>query len=323
MLVFLDESFRTHHPTEQKFGVLSGVGIPEDIFASFQQDWFEICRPYHGVVLKDGDDVHGKLLLNSTTFRVRRMIAASAHWSLAEDLLLYSRRRGIRVFGVVCFRSEFQSVVCADETKRGLTFSYLFERIDVYMRDKFPRRFAKIVFDDRGHGTNWKNGRAATNFLMRSQIGASYDTILRTPLFGVSKAKNYGLQLADLVTTVIGLRFQGGEHAADVEPLWRTVHGMLHVARVGERDQSSLKVMRSKNEKDSATRGSMAGEIAQHRVSSTIIGSEVAPVNPIPVLPTTVKQIGTEMDVSLPASGTGMRPDNVEERDEGGTEAAT
>ncbi len=242
MLVFLDETFRTHKRTGVPFGALMGVGIPEDAYSAFQRDWFGLCKPYFGSVLKEEHPVHGKDLLTATTLRLMAERGYTAHWSLAEDILNDACRRGFRVFGVVCFRSEFQSFVCADESKLDLTFRYLFERIDRYMRQQFPGRFAKMVFDDRGFATNVKNGRAANNFFLRSPVGMSYDTIIKTMLHGVSK-NNVGLQLADLVSTVVGMKFQG---TTGIDPLWQRVHRMLYKARVGEISQSSLKVIREK-----------------------------------------------------------------------------
>jgi hypothetical protein len=190
---------------------------------------------------------------------------------LAEDILNYAINRRFRIFGVVCFGAQ-SALICDDEVRLELPFRYLFERIDLYMKQTFPRRFAKLVFDDRGHSTNARNGRAATNFFVRSRLGMSYDTIIKTPFYGVSKANNYGLQLADLVTTVIGLRFQGKR---EFDPLFEKAQRLLHVTRVGEIEQSSLKVMRTKTEMDSAACEPMAGEIAQHRVLPT--GTIIAP----------------------------------------------
>lgn len=165
--------------------------------------------------------------------------------------------------------------MCANEDRLDTTFRALFERVDLYMREVFPHRFAKLIFDDRGHATNAKNGKAATNFLTRSSVGIGYDAIIKTPFFGVSKANNHGLQLADLVTTVLGIRFQGNEVIA---PLWKKVHRMLYVTKLGEQKMSSLKVLRKKT--DSATVRPMAGEKAQHRVSTTIVGPNLNNVNP-------------------------------------------
>ncbi len=249
MLVFLDESFRKHDRTGREFGVLAGVAIPEDAFHSFQRDFYHTRRPYHGIVLGEESEIKGKELLGKATLKAIEMKGNSAHWSLAQDLLGFARSRRIKVFGIVCFRPRLNSFVCCDETAMDVTFRYLFERIDRYMKNEFPTRIVKLVFDNRDHATNERNAKAITNFFVRSYIGAGYDSILRVPMFAVSQGNNYGLQLADLVTTVIALKFQGKR---EFDPLWRIVRQMLYTARVGGLIQNSLKVMRHWSEEDGA-----------------------------------------------------------------------
>lgn len=242
MLVFLDESFRTHVPSGTPFGVLSGIAIPEDSFHLVQRDLYEVRRPYHGQVLSEDGEIHGSHLLNGMTFKIMQDRGFAYRWNLAEDILQFARNRKLKVFGVVCFRSNLKSFVCGDEKKLDTTYRYLFERIDLYMKREFPGRHAKLIFDNREHKTHEKNAKAITNFFVRSPIGLGYDSILRVPFFAVSQGHNYGLQLADLITTVIGLRFQGETR---IQPLWKIVQDMLVVQQVGIQRQSSLKVMRA------------------------------------------------------------------------------
>jgi len=241
MLVFLDESFRTHKNTRRPFGVLAGVAIPEDALHTFQRDFFHVRRPYHGSVLGEDSEIKGKELLNNATLKRIELRGNSAHWSLAEDLLGLARARRLKVFGVVCFRPQLHSFACGDETALDVTYRYLFERIDVYMKREFPGRVAKLIFDNRDHKTNEQNARAITNFFVRSSVGLGYDSILRIPMFAVSQAHNAGLQFADLVTTVVALWFQGRR---EYRPLWNMVKQMLYTVPVGAQTQTSLKVMR-------------------------------------------------------------------------------
>lgn len=243
MLVFLDESFRTHKKTGRLFGVLAGVAIPEETFHAFQRDFFMVRRPYHGIVLGEDAEIKGNELLRKATLKAKREHGSSAHWSLAEDILSFARSRRIKVFGVVCFRAGLHSFVCGDDAAMDVTFRYLFERIDTYMKREFPDRIAKLVFDNRDHRTHERNARAITNFFVRSTVGLGYDSILRVPLFAVSQGHNYGLQLADLVTTAIAAYFQGWH---EFQPFWKTVKQMFYSVRVGEQWQTSLKVMRDR-----------------------------------------------------------------------------
>ena len=149
MLVFLDESFRTNQNNQARFGVLSGVAIPEDTYHDFQREFFNVRRPYHDRVLKPDSEVKGKELLGSATLKQRRLRGASEHWDLAVKLLSLTCARNIKVFGIVCFRTGLHSFVCDNETVLDITYRYLFERIDAYMKREFPSRFAKLVFDNR------------------------------------------------------------------------------------------------------------------------------------------------------------------------------
>lgn len=243
MLVFLDETFRTNERTGVKFGALTGVAIPEDLFSVFQRDFYDVCRPYYGNVLGHGSDVHGSSLLTNATLKIVSNGGYTAHWSMAEDLVNYGRRFGIKVFGVVCFKSDFQSFECANVEQLDITFKYLFERIDLFMRSRYPTRFAKLIFDDRGRQTNERNAKAITRFFLKSTIGSSYDTIIKTPFYSIAKSYNYGLQYADLVTTIIGKKFAGDVR---INPLWRNIHSMLNNETIGGRKQSSLKLMKEK-----------------------------------------------------------------------------
>lgn len=241
MIIFLDETFRVHKKSGRRFGALAGVAIPEDVFSSVQQGIYEVRKPYHGNVLAAEHEIKGNELLRASTFRVREMQGFSYHWNLAEELLHYARSRRLKVFGIVCFREDLQTFICDDERKLDLTFRYLFERIDRFMKLEFPGVSAKLVFDNRQHAIHEANAKAITNFFVRSEVGLGFDSILRVPFFAVSQGHNYGLQLADLITTVIGLKFQGDPR---IEPLWKIINEMLHRPVVGGQQTSSLKLIR-------------------------------------------------------------------------------
>ncbi|QDT53944.1 hypothetical protein Pan44_19710 [Caulifigura coniformis] len=245
MLIFLDESFRTNRNTNAEFGVLAGVAIPEDIFHEFQLEFFKVRRPFHDVVLREDQEIHGKELLGKATLKQIAIHGDSNHWRLASLLLDLAVRYRIRVFGVVCFRPSMKSFVCANEATLDTTFRYLFERIDNFMKLEFPGRTAKLIFDNREHRTHEANARAITNFFVKSAMGRGFDSLLRIPLFAVSQGHNYGLQLADLVTTAVALHYQG---AREFDPFWQQIQGMVYKTTVGGWLQESIKVMRQKPE---------------------------------------------------------------------------
>ena len=258
-MIFLDESFRQNRRTNSSFGVLAGLSVAEDRYHQFQDDVYHIRLPYHGVVLKEEDELKGRELLGKATFKSREMKGYSYQWNLAEELIQYCARNHCKVFGVVCFRPQLQTFVCGDEYKLDMTFRGLFERIDRYMKHSFPGRHAKLIFDDRDPKTNNLNSRAITNFFTRHAIGIGYDGIFRTPLFAVSQGHNYGLQIADLITTIIALKFQGERR---IQPLFNIVrHQMLDTREVGGINVSSLKILRnfhSAHKKEPGSREALA-----------------------------------------------------------------
>ena len=72
-------------------------------------------------------------------------------------------------------------------------------------------------------------------------MGRGYDTIIRTPFFAVSQAQNIGLQLADVITTVYGMRFQGRREAI---PFFRELRKTIYRFKVGMQTVSSLRVIK-------------------------------------------------------------------------------
>ena len=123
-----------------------------------------------------------------------------------------------------------------------VSFKYLFERIDMFMKIKHPSQLAKLVFDDRDYGINQKNARAITNFFQRSSAGLSFNSIIQTPFFAISQSQNVGLQLADFVTTVIGLRFSSHP---DIAPFWNLLREAFYSYQLTNgRWVNSIKVMR-------------------------------------------------------------------------------
>jgi hypothetical protein len=262
MFVFLDESLRKHSRSGVTFGVLSGVAIPEDTYHTFQRDFYHLCRPYYGKAMEAEGEIKGSKILSKMTFRILEKEGFCYRWNLCMEALQFARSKKLTVFGVVCFREGLSSFICGSDNNLEPTYRYLFERVDLYMKRHFPTKFAKLIFDNRDHSAHECNSRAITNFFTRHTVGLGYDSIIRMPMFAVSQGHNYGLQLADLITTVIGLRFQGENRA---RPLWNIVYDMLAMEKIGSTVQSSLKVMKdrrgigdiSAKKKDSAARKPM------------------------------------------------------------------
>jgi len=214
MLIFLDETFRTHKngAVEMPFGALCGVAIPENQFTRIAKDIYQLKLKHMGAEFARDHELKGKELLKNYVFKLQAKGIASKNLALVDDILSYIERKRIHVFGCVCFQPRFHDFKCQDVTALDKTFRFLFERIDMFMKIEHQHEKAVLVFDDRDQGTNERNATAITNFFLRSPDGLALDSIIDTPFFGISQAQNIGLQLADFVTTILGLRFEGHDH---------------------------------------------------------------------------------------------------------------
>lgn len=184
----------------------------------------------------------GRRFSKNYVFRLAANGISSSNLALGDDLLDYILSKRLPVFGCVCFEKRYQKFQVDDVTALDKTFRYLFERIDMWMKIHLPGEKALLVFDDRDYGINRKNAEAITNFLQRSSAGLALDSIVQTPFFAISQSQNVGLQLADLITTVVGLRFSS--HKA-VDPYFAKLKECIpHYESSGGRKVSCLKVLR-------------------------------------------------------------------------------
>ncbi len=241
MLVFLDETTRTSE-RGHSLGALCGIAIPEQLFADVTADVYSMKYSSFGEAFAKEHELKGSLLLKRKNFREADRPGARATLTFVTDLLRYIVRRQFVTFGVVCFNEAMASFRCDDPHRLDVTYRALFERLDTYMRNAFPGRHAKIVFDDVDYGSNAARSAAIANFFNRTVIGRGYDTIIRTPFFAVSQAQNVGLELADVVTTVYGMRFQGNR---SVVPFFQILKRSLYVYQIGTQRLTTLKVFRN------------------------------------------------------------------------------
>lgn len=217
MIFFFDESFRESlaHPGVS-LGALCGLGIPESQLRRLADDIYELKHKHFDIDFARKGEIKGKELFKNYVFALQKMGIVSKNLALGADLVDLIHRKKLPVFGCVCFEKGIQKFQADDVTALDKTFRYLFERIDTWMKIHRLNEKALIVFDDRDYGINKKNAEAITNFFQRSDQGAAMDSIVQTPLFAISQAQNVGLQLADLVTTIIGLRFASHQAIAPV-----------------------------------------------------------------------------------------------------------
>lgn len=246
MIFFFDESFRESlvHPGVS-LGALCGVGIPEAQLRRVSEDIYEMKHNHFDIDFAREGEIKGKELFKNYVFALQKKGVVSRNLALGVDLVEYIHRKHLPVFGCVCFEKGIQKFQADDVTALDKTFRYLFERIDIWMKINRRDDKALIVFDDRDYGINKKNAEAITNFFQRSNHGSGMDSIVQTPLFAISQAQNVGLQLADLVTTVIGLRFASHKEITPIfEKLKRSIPSYQNNAGV---KVSALKVLRNKS----------------------------------------------------------------------------
>jgi hypothetical protein len=243
MLFFFDETFRTcRREPKRPFGALCGVGIQENALSTIAEEIFQIKRRVMGREFAEEGEIKGKEVFKKWVFNLAKKGETSRNLELGHSLLALLRKRGIPVFGSVCFDPNFAKFQVDDVSALDSTFFYLFERIDMWMKIYQPGQKALLVFDDRDFGINHKNAAAITRFFQRSHHGNKLDSIVQTPFFAISQSHNVGLQLADLITTVIGLRFEGCD---DILPYFQTLKSSIPNLELENGTRASgLKIMR-------------------------------------------------------------------------------
>lgn len=244
MLFFFDESFRESlaHPGVS-LGALCGIGVPEAQLRRVADDIYELKHEHFDIDFARMGEIKGKELFKNYVFALQKKGVTSKNLALGHALVEYINSKRLPVFGCVCFEKRLQKFQVDDVTALDKTFRYLFERIDMWMKFNRPNEKAMIVFDDRDYGINRKNAEAITNFFQRSNQGSAMDAIVQTPFFAISQAQNVGLQLADLVTTIIGLRFSSH---GDIKPTFADLKRSIPSIRNQDGTVvSGLKVLRS------------------------------------------------------------------------------
>lgn len=244
MLIFFDETFRESLSYQgATLGALCGIAIPEKQLYRVADDVFRLKLKHFGNDFARDGEIKGKDLLKNYVFKLAARGIESRNLAFSKDLLLYLQAKRLHVFGCVCFEKGMQKFQCEDVRALDMTFRYVFERIDLFMKVKHPDRLAKLVFDDRDFGINRKNAEAITNFFQRSSLGLSFDSIVKTPFFAISQSQNVGLQLADFVTTVVGLRFSSHPEAT---PYFEMLKRCVFSYEENGFWKSGLKVLRGK-----------------------------------------------------------------------------
>jgi hypothetical protein len=216
--MFFDESFHDSLTDPGiSLGCLCGVGIPEAQMSQVATDVYALKRRHFDETFARDREIKGKDLFKNYAFKLSQRGIASQNLALGGDLIDYIVGKRLPVFGCVCFEKQLQRFQATDSCPLDNSFRFLFERVDAYMKRHRPDELACVVFDDRSYGINARNAAAITRFFQCDVRGLAMDSIVRTPFYAISQANNVGLQLADLVTAVISLKFAGSR---TIEPYY-------------------------------------------------------------------------------------------------------
>ena len=231
MLVFMDETFRdaiTPNGDSIPFGALCGVGIPINAYSRVANAVFKLKLNTMGKEYAEEKEMKGKKLLSPRILRLKEENPEQPQTNIrfVSELLNILKKNKLPVFGCVCWDADMRKFSCRDDKVLDITFKAVCERINMYMKRECPDRKAIIVFDNRDMGTDERNAKAMTSYMVRSGAGRGMrSSILEVPLFAISQAYNVGLQLADIVTTIIGIHAEGNNK---VEDLYNQIHEQLY-----------------------------------------------------------------------------------------------
>jgi hypothetical protein len=207
MLFFIDESWQSTNDGKYKVGVLSAVQLKSHDFNGCSEHMRKLKIQHLGYPAGN-IEIKGNAILKEYLFRLESKGIKSNNLNLIRDIFGYLKTLGVTLFGSIVFEHKEIELACADVNELERPFFFLFERIDLFMKENHPGMMAKIIFDDRGIQTNKKISASVSNFFHKCSVGKSFDSIIKVPCFAIS-TENVGIQLADIAAYVLGSRFTG------------------------------------------------------------------------------------------------------------------
>lgn len=191
MLFFIDESWQSTHDNKYKIGVLSALQIKSHDFNECSKQIYNLKVKHLGN--RAGDiEIKGREILRNYLFELEARGIESKELNLARDILAYAQTLGIKLFASIVFSKEEVDLACANVNQLERPFFFLFERIDLFMKENYPGLMAKLIFDDRGIQFNKKISKSVSNFFHKSSVGQLFDTVIKVPFFAIS-AENAGI----------------------------------------------------------------------------------------------------------------------------------
>ena len=210
MLFFIDESWQTTKDGKYKVGVIAATQIKSHDYNECSKQLYNLKTTHLGISAGN-KEIKGNEIFRNYLFNLEARGIASRELTLARDIFSYMKTLGIACFASVVFAQNEIDLSCANSTQLERPFFFLFERIDLFMKENYPGLMVKLVFDDRGIQMNKSISKGVSNFLHKSHVGQTFDNIIKVPLFAIS-TENVGVQLADMVAYILGARFTGNIH---------------------------------------------------------------------------------------------------------------
>jgi len=207
MLFFIDESWQTTFDKRFKIGVLSAIHLKSHDFNMCSSDIFNLKLKHLGYGSVN-TELKGNELLKNYFFKLEKRGIRSNALNLVRDLLDYIHGCRIQFFASVVMSQQEIDLACGNANQLERPFFFLFERIDLFMKENYPGLMAKLIFDDRGVQSNERISKSVSNFFHKSKTGQAFDTIIKVPFFAIS-SENIGIQMADIGAYIVGARFTG------------------------------------------------------------------------------------------------------------------
>lgn len=149
MLFFIDESWQTIREGPMKIGVLAAASIKSHDYNACSRQLFELKLKNLGP--KAGSlEIKGREVLKNYFFNLEDKGVPSHQLNLVRDILSLMKQLDIKLFASVVLSKTEADLACADVDLLERPFLYLFERVDLYMKENHPGLMAKLIFDDRG-----------------------------------------------------------------------------------------------------------------------------------------------------------------------------
>lgn len=213
MLFFIDESWQSTHDNRYKVGILSALQIKSHDFNECSKQIYSLKIKHLGS--RAGDiEIKGREILRNYLFGLESKGIQSKELNFTRDILLYMETLGIKLFASVVFSKQEVDLACANVNLLERPFFFLFERIDLFMKENYPGLMAKLIFDDRGIQFNKKISKSVSNFFHKSSVGQLFGNVIKVPFFAIS-SENVGIQMADIVAHILGSRFTGDKKQID------------------------------------------------------------------------------------------------------------